>query len=48
MIHTARAPVPVQCGFALIDDAVYFGSDAELWRYHLPALPDQNELKDKP
>lgn len=29
----ADAPVPIQCGFALGDDAVYFGSGAHLWRY---------------
>ena len=38
LVHTALAPVPVNCGFALVDDAVYFGSKAELWRYSLPAL----------
>jgi outer membrane protein assembly factor BamB len=37
MVHTAPAPVPVNCGFALIDDRVYFGSGADLWRYQLPA-----------
>ena len=36
--YRAEAPVPVNCGFALIDDAVYFGSKAELWRYRLPGL----------
>ena len=34
--HQASAPVPVRCGFALIDRAVYFGSQAELWKYSLP------------
>jgi len=29
----ADAPVPIRCGFALRDDAVYFGSGAHLWRY---------------
>jgi outer membrane protein assembly factor BamB len=38
LIHTAAAPVPVGCGFALMGDVVYFGSKAELWRYSLPAL----------
>jgi hypothetical protein len=38
LVHTASSPVPVNCGFALVDDAVYFGSKAELWRYALPAL----------
>lgn len=36
MTATATAPVRVSCGFALADDAVYFGSGAELWRYRLP------------
>jgi hypothetical protein len=36
IVHTASAPVPVRCGFALVNDAVYFGSNAELWRYNLP------------
>ncbi|HEY5909010.1 MAG TPA: hypothetical protein VJA21_00245 [Verrucomicrobiae bacterium] len=36
IMHTARAPVPVRCGFALIENAVYFGSNAELWRYRFP------------
>ena len=35
VVETAQSPVPVRCGFALIDDAVYFGSNAELWRYQL-------------
>jgi hypothetical protein len=34
--HTARAPVPIRCGFALLPPEVYFGSSAELWRYRLP------------
>jgi hypothetical protein len=38
LVHTAMAPVHVHCGFAVVDDAVYFGSGAALWRYHLPAL----------
>ena len=41
MVHTAKAPVRVRCGFALVDNAVYFGSGAELWRYHLPDLEKQ-------
>jgi hypothetical protein len=36
IIHTATAPVPVNCGFALVENGVYFGSKAELWRYSLP------------
>jgi outer membrane protein assembly factor BamB len=35
---TAPAPTPIRCGFALTDEAVYFGSGPTLWRYHLPAL----------
>jgi len=35
ILHAAAAPVPVNCGFALVNDAVYFGSKAELWRYKL-------------
>jgi hypothetical protein len=34
----ALAPVPIRCGFALTDDAVYFGSGPTLWRYQLPTL----------
>ena len=41
LVHTAKAPVHVRCGFALVDNAVYFGSGAELWRYHLPDLEKQ-------
>jgi outer membrane protein assembly factor BamB len=44
MVHTAAAPVAVRCGFALVDEAVYFGSNAGLWRYRLPvraAAPDR-------
>jgi outer membrane protein assembly factor BamB len=33
LVYTVNAPLPVNCGFALVDDAVYFGSKAELWRY---------------
>jgi streptogramin lyase len=33
---TAAAPVAVSCGFALVDNAVYFGSGANLWRCRLP------------
>ncbi len=38
IIYTTNAPVPVKCGFALIDDSIYFGSKAELWRYSVPSL----------
>ena len=45
MTLMANAPVPVNCGFALVDDAVYFGSKAELWRYWLsePAAGRKNQ-----
>ena len=36
LVYTAMSPAPVNCGFALVDDAVYFGSKAELWRFSLP------------
>ncbi len=42
MALMANAPVPVNCGFALVDDAVYFGSKAELWRYRLPEHDARN------
>ena len=38
IVLMANAPVPVNCGFALVDDEVYFGSKAELWRYKLPGF----------
>ncbi len=37
VVHAASAPVPVRCGFAIIAGAVYFGSNAELWRYWPPS-----------
>jgi len=42
IVHTANAPVRVACGFALVGDAVYFGSGPTLWRYHLPASEKGN------
>jgi len=36
VVHTAPAPTRVGCGFALTDEAVYFGSGPTLWRYWLP------------
>ena len=39
VVHTAPAPTPIQCGFALTDQAVYFAAGPRLWRYWLPALP---------
>jgi len=38
VVHTALAPTHINCGFALTDDAVYFGSGPALWRYRLPPL----------
>jgi hypothetical protein len=38
VVQVETAPVPVRCGFAVVDDAVYFGSNAELWRYQVPRL----------
>jgi outer membrane protein assembly factor BamB len=39
VVFTANAPAHIQCGFALTDEAVYFGSGPTLWRYLLPTLP---------
>jgi streptogramin lyase len=36
IVHTAPAPAPIRCGFAVVSNAVYFGAKAELWRYRLP------------
>jgi streptogramin lyase len=44
LFHTATAPVHVNCGFAVVDDAVYFGSGTGLWRYHLTA-PEKKAAK---
>ncbi len=38
LVHTATAPAPIHCGFALTDEAVYFGAGPTLWRYVLPPL----------
>jgi outer membrane protein assembly factor BamB len=38
LVHTAPAPTYINCGFALTDEAVYFGSGSALWRYRLPPL----------
>ncbi len=32
-VAESKSPAPINCGFALTDDAVYFGSGAELWRF---------------
>jgi len=37
VVHTAPAPAHIACGFALTDEAVYFGSGTTLWRYRLPS-----------
>jgi hypothetical protein len=39
LVHTDTAPGHIHCGFALTDEAVYFGSGPTLWRYWLPPLP---------
>ena len=36
IVHSAEAPVKIDCGFALEGGAVYFGSAAQMWRYRLP------------
>lgn len=47
LVATPKSPVAISCGFALTDDAVYFGSRSELWRYRLtpaertPAQPSR-------
>ena len=43
IVLMANAPVPVNCGFALVDDTVYFDSKAQLWRYSLPPLKSANQ-----
>lgn len=35
-IHSFEAPNKIDCGFAIVDDHVYFGSGVELWRCKLP------------
>jgi outer membrane protein assembly factor BamB len=45
IVRSVSAPVPVNCGFALVDEAVYFGSKAELWRFVLPDLPTSDSKK---
>jgi hypothetical protein len=36
VVHVAESPAHIRCGFALTDEAVYFGSGPTLWRYWLP------------
>jgi streptogramin lyase len=43
VVRTAASPVPVSCGFALLEEAVYFGSNAQLWRYRLPKAATSGE-----
>jgi outer membrane protein assembly factor BamB len=48
VVHAAKAPVAVRCGFAVSGCAVYFGSGAELWRYHFPESASETHGKAKP
>jgi outer membrane protein assembly factor BamB len=48
LVHTAPAPAAVRCGFAVLGDAVYFGSGAELWRYRFPEPLSAADRKAKP
>ncbi|PYJ07350.1 MAG: hypothetical protein DME25_04005 [Verrucomicrobia bacterium] len=41
LVYTAAAPAHVGCGFALVDDSVYFGSGPTLWRCRLPGRGKQ-------
>ena len=43
VVHTAPAPTHINCGFALTDEAVYFGSGPTLWRYWLPRLATRRQ-----
>jgi hypothetical protein len=45
VVHTAAAPTHIACGFALTDEAVYFGSGPTLWRYWLPRLEARAKLE---
>ncbi|HXJ55778.1 MAG TPA: hypothetical protein VNU68_03855 [Verrucomicrobiae bacterium] len=46
VIETLTAPVRVSCGFALTDEAVYFGAGAELWRCRLAR--DKQSMNPEP
>ena len=48
LVHTAPSPAPVRCGFAVVADAVYFGSGAELWRYRFPPLVSGGDREAPP
>lgn len=39
---TAEAPVKINCGFALVDDAIYFGSGPQLWRFSFEETKNKN------
>lgn len=39
IVSKIKAAVPIKCGFALTENAVYFGSGSELWRFRLPQAP---------
>lgn len=36
---TATSPAHINCGFALLNHSVYFGSGPTLWRYDAPTVP---------
>lgn len=36
LVSKWKSPAAIRCGFALTDNAVYFGSGTELWRCRLP------------
>ncbi len=36
LLESAKSPAAINCGFALVEGAVYFGSGPTLWRYRLP------------
>lgn len=48
ILHTTKSPTHINCGFALTDDAVYFGSGPTLWRYRLPRLDATSKPADTP
>jgi streptogramin lyase len=48
IVHTAKAPTHINCGFALTDAAVYFGSGPTLWCYRLPRLDAPSQSADTP
>lgn len=48
IVHAMKAPAPVKCGFALTENAVYFGSGPTLWRCVLPKLDAAPQTENKP